>query len=249
MRLMPRSSVRAVSLAGWTGLQFFLRKASRLTTSALPAGVSPLVGLRGQFLRRRLRLPRRPSVRPATASPLRVRVSRLQLDRLGCDRRAWPDAASSKLDSRLRPSWLSNFRPNCTDGSKKAGEGVEGDQQPLRDAREGQPDLEGVLGDAEIPELMLEDDGHLLRVLFAQAVRQANAGKIRPERDVEMVFARKPVLAGIDQHLAHDTLQGVLHQEIVADQVFPGHERALAETKVEASVARCLRTPPNGATR
>ena len=64
-----------------------------------------------------------------------------------------------------------------------------------------------------------------------------------------MVLARQTVL-GIDQHFAHDAFQRVLHQKIVADQVFTtGHKRALAETKVEASVARCLRTPPYGANR
>ncbi len=71
---------------------------------------------------------------------------------------------------------------------------------------------------------MLEHDGHLLRVLVTQAVGEANAGKVGPERDIEMVFARKPVLGGLDQHLAHDTLQGVLHEQVISNQVFPGHE-------------------------
>ncbi|GEO12830.1 hypothetical protein MAE02_05260 [Microvirga aerophila] len=56
-----------------------------------------------------------------------------------------------------------------------------------------------------------------------------------------MMFARKAVFPGIDQHPAHDALQGVLNQEIVADQVFTGHMGALEKRKRDF-VARCIRS-------
>ena len=69
----------------------------------------------------------------------------------------------------------SNFRPNWTEGSKNPVTASKGIEEPLRHAREGQPDLEAVLGHGEIPELVLQDDRHVLRVFLAQAVRQAHA--------------------------------------------------------------------------
>ena len=90
---------------------------------------------------------------------------------------------------------------------------------------------------------MLEDDCHFLRVLFAQAVRDANAGEVRPEGNVEMVLAREPILAGVDQDLSHHALEGFLHQEIVADQVF-GHQDARGRKR---SGGFCCQVPPNPA--
>jgi hypothetical protein len=69
-----------------------------------------------------------------------------------------------------------------------------------------------MFGDAKVPELMLEHDGHLLRVLVPQALRQAYARKFGAEGDVEMVLARQPVLAGVHENLAHDSLQRLLHE-------------------------------------
>ena len=41
-------------------------------------------------------------------------------------------------------------------------------QEALRDVVERQAHLEGVVGDLEVPELMLENDGYLFRVLLEQ---------------------------------------------------------------------------------
>ncbi|BAQ49645.1 hypothetical protein Maq22A_1p37310 (plasmid) [Methylobacterium aquaticum] len=65
-----------------------------------------------------------------------------------------------------------------------------------------------------------------------------------------MVLAGQAVARRIAQNLAHDVAQGILHQEIVANQIvchqpLPGAASlAGREFEVEASVARCLRTPP-----
>ena len=79
-------------------------------------------------------------------------------------------------DCRSSPSVTSsNCRPNCTDGSKK----------PLI-ASNGMPSFSGMPPNdrptskprsltVEIPELVLQDDGHLLGILHAQPVRHPHA--------------------------------------------------------------------------
>src|SRR5262249_16713434 len=94
---------------------------------------------------------------------------------------------------------------------------------------ERQPDLELLLGDDQIPELVLQNDRHLLRILLAQARRYPHAGRARVERDVEMVLAREPILGRVAQHALHDAAQRLVGQEIVADMV-GGHEDGLDRT-------------------
>ena len=76
--------------------------------------------------------------------------------------------------------------------------------------------------DLQIPELVLQDDRHLVGILLAQAIRHAHAGARGIERDVEMMVARQALLGGVGQHLAHDAAQGLLGQKIVTDVV--GHD-------------------------
>ena len=152
---------------------------------------------------------------------------------------------------------------------------LERHDQPLSHAAERQADLERLVGHLEVPELMLQDDRHLLRILRAQPVRQPDALGGGVEGDEEMMLAGHAlVLAGFGQHVADHAAQRLLDQNVVAD-VIDGHEAlrrlpdddANAATakwhprrqsrpnigdaevgrKVEASVARCLRTPPDGA--
>jgi len=105
---------------------------------------------------------------------------------------------------------------------EEGGDRVIGNQQPLRHAGEGEPDLEGVVADVEVPELVLEHDRHLVRMLLAQALRQAHARRGGPEGDVEMMLAREPVAARLGQDLADDALERVLHHQVVAENIL-GH--------------------------
>ncbi len=79
-----------------------------------------------------------------------------------------------------------------------------------------------------------------------------------------MMGAREAVTPDVGEDAPHDAAQGLLHHEIVADQI-SGHSRSVAKIpgkanaadqrveagneEVEASVARRLRAPPYGATR
>ena len=112
---------------------------------------------------------------------------------------------------------------------------------------EGQADLEGVLGDGEIPELVLEDDRHLLRIFLAQALRNADAGVVGAERDVEMMLPREPVAAASVSTLRTTPLQRVLDQEIVADEVLAACQDRSREK--ERSGGFCCQVPPNPALR
>ena len=103
----------------------------------------------------------------------------------------------------------------------------------------------------EIPELVLQDDGHLGRILRLEAGGDAHARMLRVEGDEEVVLAGQAGLRHLGKHFAHEAAQGVLGEHVVADEVF-GHRREgsaagaplATKGKVEASVARCLRTPP-----
>ena len=57
----------------------------------------------------------------------------------------------------------------------------------MRHAAEAEADREAVLRDLEIPELVLQDDGHLARVARQQIISERNAGMIGAERDVQVM--------------------------------------------------------------
>jgi hypothetical protein len=94
--------------------------------------------------------------------------------------------------------------------------------QAFRNAAEGHADLEAFVGHYQIPELMLQDDGHLLGILRQHARRQAHAVRAGVEGNIEMMLPGQAVLGGVDEHLVHDPAQGLLGQDIVPD-VIDGH--------------------------
>src|SRR5262249_21809174 len=95
----------------------------------------------------------------------------------------------------------------------------ERDGHAFGDATERYADLEPVLGHLQVPELMLEHDCHLFRILRAHAGRKAHALGAGVKRNIEMMLARQTILGGVHQHLTHDAAQGVLGQDVVADVI------------------------------
>ena len=87
---------------------------------------------------------------------------------------ASPAGGASAVAS-ASPRCVSNCSANCTDGSTKLLIAVERHQQPLRHAAERQADLERLVAHLQVPELVLQHDGHFLRILLAQARRQPHA--------------------------------------------------------------------------
>jgi hypothetical protein len=66
---------------------------------------------------------------------------------------------------------------------------------------------------------MLQHDGHLFRILLAQAIGETHAAVAGPERDVEMVIARQTEAADVGQHATNDAAQRLLHHQVVADEI------------------------------
>ncbi|KAK0363614.1 hypothetical protein LTR94_014342 [Friedmanniomyces endolithicus] len=104
-------------------------------------------------------------------------------------------------------------------GIDEGGDRAEGNDQMGRDLVEGQADLEMAVADLEIPELVLEDDGHLVRETFRQMLGDIHPGGMGLERDVEMMRARQAAgLLHFAQHAADDRAQGLLHDFVIGNQ-------------------------------
>ena len=101
------------------------------------------------------------------------------------------------------------------------------------DVVEAEFDVKAFLGDLQAPVLMLQDDGHFLRVLLAQAVGNSNAGGIGVKRDIEVMLAGEAGFLDPFQREPHDAAKSVLGQQVVPHLIF-GH-----------GVSRLLPASPN----
>jgi hypothetical protein len=88
-----------------------------------------------------------------------------------------------------------------------------------RSGTEGHADLEAALGHHQVPELVLQDDGHFRWILREHAWRQAHAVRAGVEGNVEVMLSGQTVLGGVHEHPAHGPAQGVLDQDVVADVI------------------------------
>src|SRR5262249_39653144 len=92
-------------------------------------------------------------------------------------------------------------------------------RQPLGDAAERKPDLEAILGHHQVPELVLQDDGHLVRILREQARRELHALGLGNEGDEEMVLARQTMWGGVVQALAQHAAKRVARKYIITNMI------------------------------
>ncbi len=83
---------------------------------------------------------------------------------------------------------------------------VERNQQALRHAGEGQPDLEGVLTDVQVPELCWRTIVISSGCLSRRRCDNRTPGAVERKGDVEMMVAGQAIAAGLGQNLAHDAL-------------------------------------------
>ncbi len=101
----------------------------------------------------------------------------------------------------------------------------EGDERVVRDAQmlvhlvEAELDVEPLVVGDQPPELMLEDDRHLLRILLMQPVGDLHVGVVGAEGYVEMVVARQSTLGGTLERLAHDGAHRLFHHVVIAEQI------------------------------
>jgi hypothetical protein len=83
-------------------------------------------------------------------------------------------------------------------------------------------DLEMRIGDLHFPELVLDDDGHLLGILGLQELRDANTRGAGQEGDEKVMLARQAAgRCDFGQYLADDAAKRVLCQNVVTDVILP----------------------------
>src|SRR5581483_10016480 len=124
--------------------------------------------------------------------------------------------------------------------------------QALRNVGERELHLEAVVRHLQVPELVLQDDGHLLGILLLEPFGHRDALGARIKGDVQMVLAGQALALHPRQYLTHDAPQSILREKIVSDLVLC-HERpplrpfatleAVTPLKWRASVARCPPKP------
>jgi hypothetical protein len=89
-----------------------------------------------------------------------------------------------------------------------------------------------VLRDGEIPELVLQHDRHVGRILLAHARGEAHAGVTGVKADIEVMFSRQAARGGIHKNAPDDLTQGILGQKVVADMILGrlavGHGRQMS---------------------
>ena len=110
-------------------------------------------------------------------------------------------AASSAAASASLGAATSNSSAELHRRIEEAPHRVERDHELFRDAVERQTDFDSGVGDREIPELVLQHDGHFFRVLRLHARRDFHARRVGVERDEEMMLARQPVARRIGRRL------------------------------------------------
>lgn len=99
---------------------------------------------------------------------------------------------------------------------------IEWDDQLFRNVREGKADLEMRFSDLHIPELVLDDDGHLLGVFRLQVLGDPHAGRAGEEGDEEvMITGQAARSCDFRQNLADDAAKCILCQNVVADMILP----------------------------
>ena len=82
--------------------------------------------------------------------------------------------------------------------------------------------------DRQIPELVLENDGHFVGIFLAHRRGDGHARRLRLEGNVEMMIAGQAVASRIAKHLANNRSQGFLNQKIVSNMIGRHCDFALA---------------------
>src|SRR5262249_45069569 len=102
---------------------------------------------------------------------------------------------------------------------------------------------ERLLLHTQAPELMLENDRHLLRILFAEEIGNGDTRKLRLERQVEVMRADEAGLLDALERIAHDTAKSSVRQRLIADKVLC-HFRALRKAETKRGACRVNRERP-----
>src|SRR5262249_46287058 len=110
----------------------------------------------------------------------------------------------------------------------------------FRNAAERQADLEAVFMHHQVPELVLQDDGHLLRVLRHQARRQLHPFCLGQERNVEMMIAGQTALGRVVEHPTKHSAHRIARKDIISDVIGHSPIRPLAGRSRQSARADSL---------
>ncbi len=99
----------------------------------------------------------------------------------------------------------------------KKADGAKGDNQTFWDIVKRQPDLEAVLCHGQIPKLVLQHDGHFVRILLLEALGDANAWGMCIEGYEKMVIAWNTTFLHTLKNGVHHPTQSVKNESLVPD--------------------------------
>ena len=111
--------------------------------------------------------------------------------------------------------------------------------------------VEVVFFDRQVPELMLQDDGHLGRIGLAQTVGDVHVRCVGAKCNIKVMVPGKAFFRCMEKGCAHDPAQRIF-DHLVVSQLFVTHAPAfldhgrpsdLAHIEWGASVARCAPNP------
>ena len=109
---------------------------------------------------------------------------------------------------------------------------------------EAERDRESVNVGLQVPELVLEDDGHVRRVALAEKVGDDHARMLSAKGDVEVVRRGDALAPGPGEYVAHDPAQRALDEASVIDARLPHAVSSAAGTLKGSWGDSVARLPP-----
>ncbi|CUX14319.1 hypothetical protein AGR7C_Cc110171 [Agrobacterium deltaense Zutra 3/1] len=120
--------------------------------------------------------------------------------------------------------------------------GVVRDDQLFRRIREGQADFEAGFGYFQVPELMLDNDGHLLGIFRLEVLGNPHARRAGQEGDEEVMVAGQTAGCGhFPQNLTNNAAKGILCENVVTDMILPHAVLSFPYSNVFSCTARLAR--------
>jgi hypothetical protein len=123
-------------------------------------------------------------------------------------------------------------------GIEKAFDGAERYEKFLSNLIERELDFELAFVNAQIPELMLQNDGHFLLVLLAQAFGNPYLRMACVEGNVKVMFSRQARLLDPQQGGANNTAQGILGKQIISHHILSHGITCAAKTHTTHFIRR-----------
>lgn len=121
-------------------------------------------------------------------------------------------------------------------------DGIIGNDQLFRRIGEGEADFKAGFGYFEVPELVLDDDGHLFGIFRLEVLGNPHARRAGQECNEEMVVAGQAAGCGhFTQNLTNNAAKGILCENVVTDMILPHAVLSFPYSNVFSCAARLAR--------